>query len=297
VPTGEFLHFYFLIYPGLLPIGQCCTHSGLVLSSVCSHTCLWQHLHRHTSWVLPFSRHPSIQLQFQPGLTIPICAYWELLSDFPLLECKLCGPPVSWCGFSIAFCWTLRTVLKTLQKCSRYLLHDWMWVKAIKLDWIQSNVLVIFHIGSVPFLPALLPGDWLLWSVTPRPCKWPASVGPSWKWKERRTDPSDSYPRSPESSCKGSDDPTSSLLPSGLCWDNVCILQVSACFTIPWRSLSPLCPQLGIHCFIMWIMWEGMLPLESALLSWYEIYDFSEYTENKSTNHPFHVILQVGVCI
>jgi hypothetical protein len=51
------------------------------------------------------------------------------------------------------------------------------------------------------------------------------------------------------------------------------------------------------HCFIMWIMWEGMLPLESALLSWYEIYDFSEYTENKSTNHPFHVILQVGVCI
>jgi hypothetical protein len=107
--------------------------------------------------VLPFSRHPSIQLHFEPGLTIPICAYWELLSDFPLLVCKLCGLPLAWCGFSIAFCWTLRTVLKTLQKCSRYLLHDWMWVKAIKLDWIQSNVLVILPIGSVPFFPCSAP--------------------------------------------------------------------------------------------------------------------------------------------
>jgi hypothetical protein len=44
--------------------------------------------------------------------------------------------------------------------------------------------------------PALLPGGWLLCSVTPRPCKWPVAVGPSWKWKERRTGPWDSYPRS-----------------------------------------------------------------------------------------------------
>jgi hypothetical protein len=157
VPTGEFPHFYSLFYPCLPPIGQFCTHSGLVLPSVCSHTCLWKHLHRHTRWVLPFSRHPSIQLHFQPGLIIPICAYWELLSDFPLLECKLCGLPLSWCGFSIAFCLTFRKVLKTLQKCSIYLLHDWMRVKAIKLDWIQSNVLVILPIDSVPFFPCSAP--------------------------------------------------------------------------------------------------------------------------------------------
>jgi uncharacterized membrane protein YkgB len=48
-------------------------------------------------------------------------------------------------------------VLKTMQKCSRYLLHDWMWVKAIKLDWIQSNVLVILPIVSVPFFPCSAP--------------------------------------------------------------------------------------------------------------------------------------------